>query len=303
MGVLREVKGERAIELPPRVLIGRSRQADLELPHSWVSGEHAVLWWDGRIWRLRDLSSRNGTTVDGRPFESRDGVALTRGVVIAIGQAETAWRLDDDGPPTPMAVAGDGTVRLAADDVIGLPTESDPRVVVYRDGDRWLVTVDGAERPAADRTGVVVDGESWTLRLPEGSTATGDGVGAISRLDELRLELDVSRDQESVDVRLLTGSAQSGLEPRTYHYLLALLAKQRLEDRADGVAPADEGWIDAEVLCEMLRVRRDVLNVHVYRIRRQFVGAGVVDGKDVIERRPLAHQLRLAVTDVAVRWL
>lgn len=300
MSELHEVGGAGRVALSPRVLIGRSRQADLLLAHHWVSGEHAVIWWDGHDWRIRDLSSRNGTTVDGRPIEGRDGVVLRAGSVIAIGQAETAWVLEGAGPPTPMVVADDGSVRLAVDDVIGLPDEADPRVVVHRDDERWLVSGDGREQVVADRHALVVDGRSFTLRLPEAAAATGDVVGQVCRLDELRLVLDVSRDEETVDAALWHGKSRIGLDARSYHYLLVLLARQRLDDRGAGLSAADEGWIDAESLCEMLKERRDVLNVHVYRIRQQLVSAGVIDGRDVIERRPHAQQLRLAIRDVTV---
>ena len=267
MSILREVGTGRRMVLPPRALVGRSKQADLCLDSQWVSGEHAVIWWDGRIWRIRDLSSRNGTTVDGRPIDGREGVHLPRGGVVAIGQAETAWVLEDDGPPTPMAIASDGSVRLAVDDVIGLPEESDPRVVVRRDAERWIMSGEAGEAPVTDR---------------------------------LRLELDVSRDEETIDARLFNGKTRIGLEPRSHHYVLVLLARQRLADRSAGSSEADEGWIDAEMLCAMLKQRRDVLNVYVYRIRQQFMRAGVIDGGDVIERRPHAHQLRLAVADLVV---
>lgn len=300
MSILREVGTGRQVELPPRALVGRSKQADLCLDWQWVSGEHAVIWWDGRTWRIRDLSSRNGTTVDGRPIDGRDGVDLSRGCVVAIGQAETAWVLDDDGPPTPMAIANDGSVRLAVDDVIGLPEESDPRVVVRRDAERWVLSGGEGDVTVTDRHPLVLDGRSWTLRLPEGATPTGEVMGRVCRLDELRLELDVSRDEETIDARLFNGRSRIGLDPRSHHYVLVLLARQRLADRAAGRSEADEGWIDAEVLCEMLKQRRDVLNVYVYRIRQQFIRAGVIDGAEVIARRPHAHQLRLAVADLAV---
>jgi hypothetical protein len=48
-----------------RALIGRSSGADVVLPHDDVSRRHALLWREGgRTW-LRDLSSANGTSVDG----------------------------------------------------------------------------------------------------------------------------------------------------------------------------------------------------------------------------------------------
>jgi pSer/pThr/pTyr-binding forkhead associated (FHA) protein len=46
------------------ILIGRSKECDIRLDHSFVSSRHCALWWDGDHWILEDLSSRNGTAVN-----------------------------------------------------------------------------------------------------------------------------------------------------------------------------------------------------------------------------------------------
>src|SRR5215468_274855 len=95
-----------------RHLVGRSRLADLRITEPTVSGEHAVLRWTGREWELHDLGSRNGTIVDGRRLVPGERVALARDTVIAFGQADNAWRLADDAPPTIMAMLDDGDQPL-----------------------------------------------------------------------------------------------------------------------------------------------------------------------------------------------
>src|SRR4051794_27705525 len=100
--IAKQPEGTRTTLLS-RHLVGRSRQADLHMTGPTVSGEHAVLRWTGREWELHDLGSRNGTLVDGRRLAAGERVALARGATIAFGQADNAWRLDDDAPPTIMA--------------------------------------------------------------------------------------------------------------------------------------------------------------------------------------------------------
>jgi hypothetical protein len=67
-----------------RVIVGRSTEADIVLGDDAVSRKHALFYGArGRIW-LRDLGSRNGTVVNGRPVERH---CLRDGDRIAIGSS------------------------------------------------------------------------------------------------------------------------------------------------------------------------------------------------------------------------
>src|SRR5688572_11837798 len=62
LGVLplaREPNGVRALEL------GRGQVGSLSITDAAVSRKHARVAFDGVRWRVRDLGSRNGTSVDG----------------------------------------------------------------------------------------------------------------------------------------------------------------------------------------------------------------------------------------------
>ena len=58
--------GER-IPLIALSSIGRSNENDIVLSDTFVSGEHAKLYWNGRGWVVEDLGSTNGTRVNGKP--------------------------------------------------------------------------------------------------------------------------------------------------------------------------------------------------------------------------------------------
>ena len=63
-------------------IIGRSNTADLRLPDTGVSREHAEITWDGTDAVLTDLKSTNGTTVNETPVENwllADGDVITMG--------------------------------------------------------------------------------------------------------------------------------------------------------------------------------------------------------------------------------
>lgn len=66
-----------------RVLIGRSPDSDVTIPHEDVSRRHALLYRErGQSW-MRDLSSANGTTIDGAPV-GQEAVPISHGSVVSL---------------------------------------------------------------------------------------------------------------------------------------------------------------------------------------------------------------------------
>ena len=53
--------------LKDRLLVGRRSESDIQLKFSNVSGQHCRLSLEYGYWFVRDLNSRNGIKVDGRP--------------------------------------------------------------------------------------------------------------------------------------------------------------------------------------------------------------------------------------------
>jgi pSer/pThr/pTyr-binding forkhead associated (FHA) protein len=56
----------------PKTLVGRAQTCDLVIPHLSISRNHAELSVIGNLLTVRDLESRNGTFVDGKPVTSCD---------------------------------------------------------------------------------------------------------------------------------------------------------------------------------------------------------------------------------------
>jgi diguanylate cyclase (GGDEF)-like protein len=79
-----ECLGRRADIGDAPVLVGRSAESDLPIPHRSVSREHCRIWRDGDSYRIRDLGATNATRVnDGRI----DGdVVLADGDQVTVGE-------------------------------------------------------------------------------------------------------------------------------------------------------------------------------------------------------------------------
>ena len=303
-------EGPRA-PLLSRHLVGRSRLADLRMTEPTVSGEHAVLRWTGREWELHDLGSRNGTIVDGRRLAPGERVAVARGATLAFGDAGNAWRLADDAPPTLMAVPGEaGEPLCARDELLALPAEEDPEVVVYRDaaGD-WVVEQGGETARIADGRAVRAGGRQYVLRVPELLAPTWDASSPAPHLAALTLRFAVSRDEEYIALTAHADGRAIDLGARAHHLMLLTLARSRLADRQaraaqaggrDGPPESSEGWVYQDELAEQLAMDETHLNVAVFRCRRQLAEAGIIGAASIIERRRPTRELRLGVARIEI---
>lgn len=293
-----------------RHVVGRSRLADLRMTDPTVSGEHAVLRWTGREWELHDLGSRNGTSVDGRKLASGERVTVGRGAVISFGQAENAWQLADDAPPTIMAITDDADAPLCArNDLLALPSDDVPEAVIFRDpGGNWLIEQSGETARIADRATVRAGGRDYLLRVPDVIAPTWDNSSPAPHLASLTLQFSVSRDEEYVALTARGEHHVIDLGARAHHAVLLALARSRLEDRKARQEPqrgapppeSSEGWVYQDELANRLAMDETHLNVAVFRCRRQLAEAGIVGAASIIERRRPTRELRLGVARIEI---
>ena len=302
MGSLVQHKTGHRWTLGSRTLVGRSRNCDLCLPHRSISGEHAVIWWDGAAWCLRDLGSRNGTLVDGGRLDPHVSTPLREGARLEFGAHPLGWVVESVGPPVPRAhrLSDPDAVVEAEDGMLALPDDDAPEVVVYSDQRvGWILERAGAIREVNDLDVVEVAGADWRLQLPHKVIATDPIDPATPQLRQLSLRFEVSADEEHVAITAVT---ERGLEidlgSRTHHYMLLSLARLRLADAA--LPEASQGWVHHEDFCHQLRIDRERLNMFVFRARKQLAAADIGDAHGLIERRVDTHQLRIGVGSLSV---
>lgn len=296
MGNLLQAGLQRRVTLDARVLVGRSPKCDLQLRHPSISGEHAILQWNGHTWGVRDLGSRNGTRVNGAPVDPSAGQVLVAGDALQFGHYPVEWTLESDAAPEARAVCAESgeTLRLEAG-VLTLPSLDAPEAIVYPDPLRgWVFESLHEERGVEDLETLTVAGRSWRLHLPVEHAETLGPQSFAPCLAEVALVFGVSADEEHVQLEATVGQAVVDLGSRAHTYALLTLARLRMRDAADpDLAAAEHGWVYQEELLRMLRLTRTQLNLQVFRARKQFEDLAVQDGRTIIERRPDSRQLRL----------
>jgi pSer/pThr/pTyr-binding forkhead associated (FHA) protein len=90
--------------------IGRNPDNDLVIDHPMVSSWHAAIEWDGERWRIKDLGSSNGTSVNDKRLRARR--AINEGDVIRVASV-SRWRVEVLVPP--RQDVGTGITQRAQD--------------------------------------------------------------------------------------------------------------------------------------------------------------------------------------------
>jgi hypothetical protein len=311
MGVLRFIGTGQEVQLEAEHVVGRATapKCSLTLNELYVSGVHAVLRWNGRAWELKDLSSRNGTYVDGQRIEDSQFQAVRQGARIAFGRLEQEWEIADERPPCVMAVPFDGGEPVLLDgELIALPSTSDPRSTIYRTtAGTWLLEhQDGSTSSIANTETFEAAGRLWRFCCSEVSPATigAPGVSLVADLDVGRMHLvfSVSRDEEHVHILMTQGTQSVDMGERGHNYLLLTLSRRRQADIAEGLPESSRGWIDQEDLSKDCFLGPH-LNLSVFRIRDQFARAGVLNAARIIERRSNPRQLRIGIERFSIDTL
>lgn len=294
MGRLAHPRTDRLVALGASTLVGRGPAAFLRLEAPTASGEHATLRWRDGGWWIRDLGSSNGTWVDDHRLGPGEEAPVPRGASLGFGGQGDPWRLDDDGPPGPFARCLDRPrVVSARQGTLLLPDDISPALALVHDAaDRW-VRDDAEAEPVRDGQLLEVAGERWQLHVPQQLVPTMRTTARPARVRFL-----VSRDEEQVEIEVVDGDRVTRLPPRSFHYTLLTLARERLRDAH--LDEAQQGWLDRLELAERLRIGASTVNVQLFRARKAFGGVRDELSAQVVERRVRTSQVRFGFLPAAI---
>jgi hypothetical protein len=304
VATLREAHSNLTATLEHEHVVGRSPLCALRLEDPHASAQHAVLRWSGQHWEVRDLGSRNGTFLDGEQVQPGRDYRLVTGSTLCFGDLGRPWTLEDEEPPQVMVVPVDGGPALLGDgNLLGIPSPQDPAATVFRgtDGQWRLERGDDSTRILANHQQFEVGGQLWRFSCPEAVSGTTslNGMGPEVRL--LALQFAVTPDEEHVELRARWGPTTYDLGSRGHNYLLLTLARHRVEDAAQAQPDPLCGWVYQDELIDGLGISPSQLNIDIFRIRKQFAAAGIIDAAGIIERRPGTKQLRIGASKLEIR--
>ena len=306
MAELKQIATNTRHTLYTPFLIGRSHECSLCLPNRMVSGQHASLVWNGTGWQLQDLGSSNGTFLDRERLPARAPTAVVAGARIAFGDTTDVYELCDAGPPEPVARFSSSELISGEDNVLALPDADGGTLIVHmRAPGQWLMSrSDGSEHPVCAGEIVQAGNRTYRLFLPTRWEQTWQPDEQPMLIDQIAVRFVVtSLNRENIEVVIRHGRREIVLPARAHGPFLLELAEARIADRQRPDLPASEhGWLAVSDMCrsEHWDLTDQQLNLYLYRAREQFERAGVLNARELIQRRRLTRQIRIGVDDLEI---
>lgn len=175
--------GKRITLTMPVFRIGRGETCHLRPNSERVSREHAEFILNGDLLQVRDLGSRNGTLVNGKPIS--DLTTLDRGDSVQVG-------------PLTFAVAHDGDHTPASQEPPKPATVSEKTKSATDDIASWLF--DDDKTPAEEKPSGVYGGDTITItafRAGQGEVPASSGITEAAKMDDQGFERQAEEAEET----------------------------------------------------------------------------------------------------------
>ncbi len=280
MATLLNTRTEEHVFLHVQHTFGRPFQkngiafGNTELNYSEASRSHAMISWDGEEWTLLD-SSKNGTFVNGKRISNRYAKTLKEGDVINFGGSnEESWKiLDISSPRNLLLPVTSGLQSIYVDDIAVLPNEDNPEITIYMgmDGD-WVCESDAGL--SGIKSGDLVGTQDCIWQFHEGlSSAKTKVIEDESPVSPTKVKsvFDVSQDEEHVSLTIKVNEHENNFGQRIPHYLVLLLARKRVADKAAGIDDREQGWMKKDLLSRMSGLDENYINIQVFRFRKSLL--------------------------------
>jgi len=275
VATLLNVYSDTKINLQPHHIFGRHRSSSSTVLSTLdASRIHAVIIWDGEHWLVLDTST-NGTFINGVRIQKESRRRLEKSDRIHFGSDKTnTWFLLDTTPPQSMLEpVTPGLPNIVLKGIVALPSEETPEVLLYMSPQgQWLC--ESAAGISVLQSGDCVGTHDNVWRFIEAKPCLETQVLEENRLDPLlniKFNFDVSQNEEHVFLKLKVDHQEFDLGQRNHHYLLLLLARQRMNDKAAGLNISEQGWVDKDLLSQMLKLNENHINIQIHRLRKQMI--------------------------------
>ncbi len=281
---------------------GRDQQTNITaLQSPGASRNHATISWDGEQWRLKD-SSTNGTFANQLRIGNGIYQPLKEGAKIQFGNypAETWEVIDLSAPITCLLPLNPDLPLIPLHDVEILSLEEKEIMLYLAEDGYWHCEIDGEDSVLKTGNTVGYKNLLWQFIDARPSVATA-AMDMSPPPDDIEFNFEASQNEEHVSLKLVVNNSIIEFGERNHHYLLLLMARQRLNDQEKGIDRMEQGWIKKDVLVQMLGMAEQHINIQIYRFRKQVASTLPHSATlhQVIERRP--GELRFAYSNIKIK--
>ncbi|TDF42226.1 FHA domain-containing protein [Alteromonadaceae bacterium M269] len=301
MATLTNKKTKTSVTCRVNHTIGRDVETNITRINSpSASRNHATIAWNGQSWKIKD-ASLNGTYLNKARISSGVYHDIELGTKIQFGNTpDETWEVTELSPPaTGLIPLSDSDDFIDLHDVAILPIKEKDIMIFLSDEGKWLCESDG--ETSTLKSGDIVGHEKqlWQFADAQPSDATTT-MNLAPPPNDIKFNFKASQNEEHVSLALVVDNKEFDMGERNHHYLLLLLARQRLSDIDEGIHPSEQGWINKDVLVQMTGIIEQHINIQIYRFRKQVTSTMPESTTlhQIIERRP--GELRFAYDDINI---
>jgi hypothetical protein len=265
-----------------------------------ASRNHATIAWDGKTWWLKD-ASLNGTYLNKTRVNTGIYCELILGSNIQFGnKPDETWEVTDLSPPTTGLIPlTKGLPFIPLHDIAILPIDNKQIMVYLSEDAQWLCETAGEVSALVPGDKVGYENNIWQFSDAHPSDATAT-MNLTPPPSDIKFCFKASQNEEHVSLSLVIDNKEFDMGERNHHFLLLLLARQRIEDIERGLHISEQGWINKDVLVHMTGIVEQHINIQIYRFRKQVtkVMPHSTTLHQVIERR--LGELRFSYSDIII---
>ncbi|RYY73369.1 MAG: FHA domain-containing protein [Gammaproteobacteria bacterium] len=303
MAYIFDIANNKYIALAPHHTFGRLANAvDTRIDKPYISKLHAAIEWDGQDWRIKNLGL-NGTWFNGTLLNNSTG---NESQVLRVNDKFHLAELNDPGfkvvdlePPADMLWPMDGVSGATPQPIYLsryhlLPDTNAPELAIYFDEQhqQWQMEMLNAQREHMsyelnDGDLIQLGTTQWQLMRAQICGPTEAHIFQTQHLGDMEFVFNLSLDEESTQLELVSSEHKIDLAVRNHHYLLAHLARVRAADTARGLDIKSQGWIYTDQLASELGLDATHMNIYIFRLRKQIADSipTVVGLQCLLERR------------------
>ncbi len=303
MAYLFDVAAESFFPLAPHHTFGRLASVDTQLDKPYISKLHSAIEWNGRCWCIKNLGL-NGTWVNDLQLGQGEATELKVNDHIHMAErSEPGFKVIDLAPPSDMLWPLDMSVEqmpariqpVLLERYHLLPDTQTPELALYFDhqDQAWYAELMSSatedQRREAIQAGDILqfDNLRWQFIRAQVYGPTEARTRNVLKLNEFEFVFNLSLDEETTQLELLSPLQSIDLGVRSHHYLMLQLARHRAEDAARGLDTKSQGWVYADQLATELGLDVTHMNIHIFRARKQLADC-LPDSSDqhcLLERR------------------
>lgn len=246
-----------------------------------ISRIHAVIEWIDGTWYIRDIS-KNGVWLNNQLLAANTLQPLKRHDQICFANLKhISFVVENVDRPQDVLVPHTATKQHdtpPADPIFlehyhFLPTESSPEIIIFYDivEQCWFCeSLDSATISRID-DGEFLEFSHSIWQLVKGANACEKETIAIKDKpeNELCYIFTISQDEELTEFSLKNSQRHIDCDVRSHHYLTALLARYKGQDRHDALPEDLQGWRTMEQLTKDIGLSENHVNIQIHRARKQ----------------------------------